>query len=363
MLSLLCLSSPKDFITNCSTLSASIKEVLRRDELVKKSLQIQFTDYQYFQRPSLRERILRYPFPQPRLTAVKPQTFASTGEKLISQISPEVHRTIDGIDYNGLESFGKLLAQLDHGKTFAEVNIDSREETSGSACVGMCHSLLKNLKKNCGVEGALAAQRKGGDGPFIHAVVIVECLDGFVLIDPRPDPSIRIFFTPFNSSICHKNFSLTAANKGSDIPLTVLYDKAERFEYCTHIANADDLIMKHYVMDCTLSFTAMASYQANGSASKALLVFLNQSKLEMLNFYPQKTKRVISLKALHKKKILAELAVFAAPAAPLKRSFRMSVEEIGTQIVRLASPQVLMQIQALANQKIPSDANFDAGDS
>lgn len=359
MASLLCLSSPKDFITNSSTVSASIKEVLRMDELVKKSLQIQFTDYQYFQRPSLRERILRYPFPQPTLTAVKPQPFASTGEKLISQISPEVHRTIDGIDYNGLESFGKLLTQLDRGKTFTEVNIDSREETSGSACVGMCHSLLKNLKKNCGVEGALAAQRKGGDGPFIHAVVIVECLDGFVLIDPRPDPSIRIFFTPFNSSICHKNFSLTAANKGSDIPLTVLYDKAERFECCTHIANADDLIMKHYVMHCTLSFTAMVRYTKNGSVSKAILVFPNQAKLEMLNSYPQKTKRVISLKALHKKEFLAILAIFMKSANPLKRSFRMSIKEIGEQVFRFASPKVRMQIQALANQK----ANFDEGDS
>ena len=118
--------------------------------------------------------------------------------------------------------------------------------------MGSSHALLKTLKAQHGVEGMFAPQRIQGKHAFAHAAVIIECQDGYVLLDPRDAPNLRIFSIPFEQKINQENFSITASKPGSTIPIVVTYSTPsgeETFEYCTNLANGDDLVMKHFMME------------------------------------------------------------------------------------------------------------------
>lgn len=183
------------------------------------------------------------------------------------------------------------MDQLADGKSFRETRIDSRNEEPGTTCVGMSHALLKTLRDRHGIEGMFAAQRQQGAQVFCHAAVIVECHDGYVLLDARDSPDHRIFSIPFEQIIRQDNISLSASGSGSTIPVSVTYtngDAEETFEYCTDIANGDDLVMKHFMMEAPFvpqdkPAFPISVYYPNGGASKCIWVSLLQSKLTLKN--------------------------------------------------------------------------------
>ena len=152
-----------------------------------------------------------------------------------------VNNTLDHIDYNGLPSFNKTAKQISEGKSFIETKIDSSNEELGSTCVGMSHALLKELKSKHNIEGMFAVERRLGKEAFSHAAVIVQCNDGYVLLDTRSNPNHRIFSVPFGESITSecKTKTFTASHFGSATPLRETVRDFEtneefEFEFCTH---------------------------------------------------------------------------------------------------------------------------------
>jgi len=194
---------------------------------------------------------------------------------------------MDHLDYNGLLPYLKMLAQLQQGKSFLESGMDARGEESGSTCVGMSHAILEQLKEKHGVEGCLAVQRRIGEPAFEHAAVIVECNDGYVLLDTRSNPNHRIFSVPFNQRTTLPFVSLVGSQPGSYTPITMTLANLEAFEYCTNIANSDELVTKHFMMEAPFigdnPAFPISAYYPNGRASKAIFVSLLQAKLTLKN--------------------------------------------------------------------------------
>lgn len=204
--------------------------------------------------PTIREQLLSTQLLPIEYSASLPDAYAGTREQLLEKIRDTVNHTVDNLDYNGLEPFNKLLHQVEEGKTFRQIVINSQNEEYGSTCVGMSQAILKALKEECKIpNGMLAVQRvvsaAGTENkPFEHAAVIIQCSDGYILLDPRSDPNQRIFSVPFNSTTTYEHFSIIASEPGSATPL-IIKNPERSYEYCTNVANGDDLVMKHYIMD------------------------------------------------------------------------------------------------------------------
>jgi len=206
---------------------------------------------------TVRALILAGAMPSPQIGPGLPERFQGTMVELLDgvregetcTVRETVKRTINNISYNGLQPFNKTAKQISNGRSFIETRIDSRnEEETGSTCIGMSHALLKQLSDRHGIEGMYAVQRKQGKDAFEHATVIVECADGYLLLDPRSHPDGRIFPIPFGPSVTIHGNTFTAAKSGSQIPIFQTGPEG-KFEYCTNIANGDDLVTKHFMME------------------------------------------------------------------------------------------------------------------
>ncbi len=301
--------------------------------------------------PSIRERILSGVFPLPEGVDQLPQPFNGTCKQLLSMVSETVHATVDHLDYNGLMPFLQVLDQLRQGKTFREIRIDSRNEETGSTCVGMSHAILKNLKENHGIEGTFAVQRKINAHPFEHGAVIVECSDGFVLFDARAVPSDRIFSIPFEQTRHYEGFSITAAKQRSAVPLMIKCEKSDDhpevvFEYYTHVANGDDLVMKHFVMEVTFypphDFIPISAYDVDGLKTKYILIFPNQSKILLKNENASKENRTkeISFKSILEEGFFQRLEAFMRPVHSCHvPDFHIPLGTVYEQIVSFVSQE------------------------
>lgn len=318
------------------------------DLFVERSFKTQLEDCQLALPRPIRQSILSGAFPLPEIEASSPPTFQGTMEELLSQITHTVHMTLDHLDYNGLWPYLKILDQLEDGKTFREIRIDSQNEENGSTCVGMSHALLKNIKEKHGIEGSLAVEKKLYQHPFEHAAVIIECSNGFVMLDPRSNPNDRIFSIPFESTVQYQFFSITASNAGSVTPLMLKFERLDEdhpelaFEYYTNIANGDDIVMKHYVMEACTSFIPISLYNPDGSARKFILVVPNESKIVLKdnNASGKMRTQTITFKSILNGELREKLEAFMAPnycsSAP---KFHLSVDMVCEQIYKFASQE------------------------
>jgi len=290
------------------------------DFFMQRSFKTQIADTQLLNPIPIRARILKGDFPQPEWDFSPPQSYKGTMNQLCTAISQTVHKTLDHLDYNGLLPYLKVADQLASGKNFREVRIDSKNEKHGSTCVGMSLALLKNLKEKYGVAGSLAVQRKCGSQVFEHAVVIVECADGYVLLDPRSDPNHRIFSIPFNTNVQYRGFSIKATKAGTVTPLVINYEKTDKlpeatFEYCLRVANGDDIVMKHYVMEAYSSFIPISLYNSDGSARKYILVVPKESKIVFKDNDATNSKRTqtLTFKCILNGELAEKLKQFITP--------------------------------------------------
>ncbi len=217
---------------------------------------LQITE-QGLQPPTVRSLILAGAAPSPQFGPGLPERFPGTMEDLLDGVRENepctvretVRTTINNINYNGLQPFNKTANQISEGRSFLETRIDSRnEEGSGSTCIGMSLALLRQLLNRHHIEGMFAVQRKQGKDAFEHATVIIECTDGYVLLDPRSHPDWRIFPIPFGPPVTIQGQTFTAGKPRSQTPILQENDDGE-FEYCTNIANGDDLVAKHFMME------------------------------------------------------------------------------------------------------------------
>ncbi len=229
----------------------------RMTVLVERSFKAQVADARLSPMYTVRSLILAGAVPSPQMGPGLPERFPGTMEDLLDGVRENepctvretIRTTINDISYNGLQPFNKTAAQISEGRSFLETRIDSRnEEKTGSTCIGMSHALLKQLSDRHRIEGMYAVQRKRGKDAFEHATVIVECTDGYLLLDPRSHPDQRIFPIPFGPSVTIHGKTFTAAKSGSQTPIFQIDSEGE-YEYCTNIANGDDLVTKHFMME------------------------------------------------------------------------------------------------------------------
>lgn len=163
-------------------------------------------------------RVLTGLLPSPEFGTEIRKPFTGTCNTLTKIIHTTVEKAVAKPDYNGLQPFLKLLNQIDKGKSFSHVSIDSVGEENGTTCVGFSHAILQALKTVHGIEGTSAFVTNTVIRSFGHAVVIVECTDGYVLIESTENPILTSI--PFGQTRpFHKQY-ITASTPGALIPLT-----------------------------------------------------------------------------------------------------------------------------------------------
>lgn len=260
-------------------------------EIATRSLNLQWTDSRLLPSPLSRECILAGASPRPLLGLGLPAPYSGTRELLMRTASATVHATLNGLDYNGLQPFLKTIEQMQNGRSVLETTMDARGEEPGTTCIGMSHAVLKELRAVHGIEGCLAAHRQVGQFSFVHAAVIVECKDGYVLIDPNSNPNERLFSIPFHASLTIGALSFAAAGPGSITPVSVTYTcpgtEDRTFEYCTNIGNSDELVAKHFMMEAPFAGDnpafPVSAYHPDGRGSKTVWVSPVASKLTLKN--------------------------------------------------------------------------------
>ena len=334
-----------------------------QDIFIRSSLKTQVADCCLSAFP-IRALILTGAFPSPQVGPALPKPFEGTcvelldgmHEDAVCTVRETVHATIDALDYNGLPPYIKTLEQLAEGRSFIETRIDSRNEEPGSTCVGRSHALLKTLKTKHGIEGMFAAQRKQGHQAFCHAAVIVECRDGYVLLDARDAPNLRIFSIPFEQRTKQGDISHSASMPGSTIPVSVTYTnetQEETFEYCTNIANGDDLVMKHFIMEAPFEppnnpAFPISTYYPKGGASKCIWISLLQSKLTLKNMTLSKGNKdrtdEISFQEIQDGRLPSRLQRFYYSGMPTP-TFHIPFDVLHEQLVKFVkNAEVIKQI-------------------
>jgi hypothetical protein len=173
-------------------------------------------------------------------------------------VNDTVHATLAQFDFNSLRPFLNLLRQINIGTSFRDASLKLFGEEQGTTCFGVSRALLKSLKQEHGVEGSLAVNRDCLMHTFHHSAVVVECSDGFVFIESTYAPVLSSYpfgqVRPFG-----ERYFMRASQPGSTIPLTLVLPSIERehrmlpastLEFCTNIANPEDLALKRYVIGC-----------------------------------------------------------------------------------------------------------------
>ncbi len=368
----------KGSVSSTALANASLQQDTSREEKISvifstRSLHAQIADCRNFHPCSIRAQVLSgrgllhpeamqslqafFYGTQDQLKTVQssPTPFHGSRKELLKIITKTVHATLNRFDFNGLQPYLKIMDQLTQGNEFKEIRIDSQNENQGTTCVGMSHALIKSLEEKHGIKGLLAAQRLVDQYAFDHAAVIIECSDGFVLLEARPNPDARIFSIPFESeryyNLCSRQFggcTFMAAKPGSKAPLTLRYkphsDQPEIvFEYCTGIANADDLVLKHYTMKTSSKFTSIVCYNPDGSEHKYILIFPTESKIVLKSNNTSGTARTqtIPFRSIHEKDSRQKLETFLEPTSyvNLPSTFRTPKNTILQQIEAIASQE------------------------
>jgi hypothetical protein len=321
---------------------------------MEKSFQIQRAESRLFHSITIQAHMAAGNFPRPEIGTSLPTPFQGTGAELITLIKETVITTMRNLDYNGLRSFLKILDQLKGGKTLREVKIDSQNEEQGAACTGISHAFLKNIKENHNIDGSLSFVRirnghkfVGNEWGIYHAAVIVECNDGFVILDPDELREYQTFhFMPFGKTLTYPGgVSVTAAMPGSFTPIRVNGNdpKWGKFEetYFTHIANGEDLVVKHACMKLLADKIPIVAYdRGDGHKRKAILIYPTQSKIVLKDFEEaQKGNREkeIAFTSIRKEGLLSRLQAFMSPKCPLLPDFNTPAATLHQHILTFVS--------------------------
>jgi len=268
------------------------------------------------------------------------QLYPGTCLELIAKIKSTVDRTIDTMDYDGLKPYVRLIRQLNEGKGLSELDLASEEPERAAICTGMSFFILRNLYHDHHILGMFAGTRDLG-----HAAVIIECQDGYVLIDNRSNPNNRLFWAPFNttvecsfpevdkdSSLIRPTFLLTAGPPNSPIPLTQTYGDNTPTEFCTDNPNIEDLITKHYIQFGISEFIPVAVYQEDGRPLKDIKVSPSRNQV-ILKDQITGYKKIFSFEEIQKSDLsVEELKVFMG-----KRVFHSKRRTVHEEIVLVVS--------------------------
>lgn len=324
--------------------------------VIESSFRAQQADHKYLQPTTVRERILAGTHAPLEQGPGLPPPCKKTCQELLSLIAGTVDATIDRLDYNGNLPFLKILDQLETGKSFEEAKIDSCNEELGTTCVGSAHAIIKDLQDKHKIEGVLAIQRKNAASPLEHGAVIIECRDGYVLLDARSNPKLRMFAIPFGTTEHYSDFSITAAFAGSFTPL-VLKCPGQDFEYCTNVGNGDDLVMKHFIMEAPFreghAYYPIATYNKDGSDRKFIGVDLKEASIFLKDRKAGTKAENISFKSIREKPeaLRQKLRSFMEPHECFG-GFHLPADVVFRQLVRLASQEARLQKLFIESQNL-----------
>jgi hypothetical protein len=308
--------------------------------------------------PTLRDQILTSQILPIEYIDSAPPSYPGSTQELINTIQDTVHKTIDSLDYHGLKPFTKMMKQINSGLTFRQIRIASQNEDYGSTCVGMSEALLKALKEKHQIDsGRLAAQRVAtSTSPFEHAAVIIQCRDGYVLLDPRSDPKERIIQVGFNETFVHsEDITLKGAAENSPIPI-IMKNPVEDYEFCTNIANAADLVIKHYIMGSATEGFPISSYDSTGKAQKFIWINPTQSTLlfkDATTTDPKKRTQNFTYQEALKEGFSAKLREF------MKDDFHIPFEKLNKKIRKFISQEERVK-RVFQEKAIPSPASFSS---
>lgn len=266
------------------------------DSIFNHSLELQKKEISRLKSISIRVLFSSGAYPCPQFKKLKIPSIPFSLEHAYCLILKSVHDVIDSMDYNGIQPFVKLIEHVQAGSPLSELHLNAEGEFPSTTCVGMTEAVLKALKKNHDFQGLLVAQRKIGQLGFQHACALLYCLDGFILIDPVSDPSKRIYLLPYQTSIEIEGKIFTTKSPQDLIPIQEI-STGGQFEYCSHIFNAQDLILKHYMaeepfLNANNPAFPISTYNQDGSTSKCIFISIINDTLTLKNMtYAKSDKR------------------------------------------------------------------------
>ncbi len=277
------------------------------------------------------------------------ERYPGTGVELISRIEETVHRTIDTMDYDGLKPYLKLLDELDAGKDLSEASLSLEKDERGTICTGVTLAILKNLYREHEITGMVAGGEDLG-----HAAAIIECQDGYVLIDNRSIKDNRLFFAPFNTTIEYSfidiandpptvTFKLTAGPPGSPTPLTQTYG-TEPHIFLTDLPNIGDLISKAYIQHTITSYIPIVVYREDGRALKDIKVSPSRNTVTLKDHITGIKKEFTFKQIMDGELSIDELKAFMG-----KRVFHSKRRTVYEEIIRVVSQ--IERIRSLFSEK------------
>jgi hypothetical protein len=274
--------------------------------------------------------------------------------EFMARVAETVHTTIDTMDYDGLKPYIKMLDELDSGKSLFEMRLSSEKDERGSICTGISLAIIRNIFHEHHVRCMLAATDDLG-----HAVLIMECQNGYVLIDNRSNRAARLFAAPFNREVkCSFpeigiggdpiliTFSLKAGPPGSSIPLIQTFGDGPLYQLCTNIADVEDLIAKCYIQHGISEFIPIAVYREDGRPRKAIKVSPSRNEVKLKDHLTGYRKTFTFEQILAGDLSVEELKAFMGKAV-----FHSKRRTIHEEIIRVVSQ--IERIKALFAHLIP----------
>lgn len=304
-----------------------------KQKLIDKSLALQKEEASRLKSVSLRALYSSGSYPRPIFKKSHVPFLTLSREEAINTFSKSVHEVMEQMDYNGVQPFVKLIEHVKLGKALSELELSADREFPSTTCVGMTDAILRTIKREHDLDGLLVAQRKKGSHGFGHACALFYCADGFILIDPVSDPTKRIFSLAYSSEtqVDDKHFTVKSAT--CHIPIIESCPQGVH-EYCAHILNAADLILKHYMaeepfLNASNPAFPISAYNQDGSASKCIWISIINETLTLKNLtYSKQDKRrtsEIDIEDVEDHELITELKQFYDAGSP---TFKISFKEL-----------------------------------
>jgi hypothetical protein len=268
------------------------------------------------------------------------EVYPRTCDDFINRAADTVHRTVDTMDYDGLKPYIKLLDELERGKRFSEIKLSSEDDRRGSICTGMSLAIIRNILKEHHMRCMLAGRSMDTYG-FNHALAVMECQDGYVLIDNNPDRNTRLISAPFNKTTSYSfespagppiTFFLKAGPPLSDTPLKIIYEDGRSDEICTNVTDVEDLISKGYMRGGLSGYIPIVVYTEDGEPRKDIKVFPALEKVVLKDHLTNLRKSFTFHQVLNGELTIEELKVFMG-----KRVFHSKRRTIYEEIICVVS--------------------------
>ena len=216
----------------------------------------------------------------------RPSSIKESIREVAPEIGDTVHDVIASLDYDGMAPYIKFCAKLDAGESLESISLDSAGEDRGTTCVGNSRRILKALREKEGIVGMMAILGQASSEPFQHACVVLECLDGYIFIEPHPVREKQIFTVPFSSTIqVSETESITAGEALATTPIIRKYSDTHKEEhFVVNLPNADTIVLKQHIFSASKRHILLVAYDEIGAPKKFIGINLTLGQLLVRKF-------------------------------------------------------------------------------